>query len=201
MWLHFFCFSLIYCATLAAPHCTALGKVRVNFSSLSLVCLSSLSSLVSSRLVYWGWPFTPRSLITSKQRQILTWNFQGMFLRVKEHHSRRQEWPCHPCLWSGTLNVLQVPPFLTSSSWHTSNWDIVKDSIIGFVLKRIAALLGDLVIFLSPFLLIPLVLYFLHSCGPLAFFFQIGPPNGPSDGSPNGPPNGPPMVHWNQLLE
>ena len=36
-----------------------------------------------------------------------------MFLRVKEHHSWSQEWPCHPCLRSGTLNVLQVPPFLT----------------------------------------------------------------------------------------
>ena len=27
-------------------------------------------------------------------------------------------------LWSGTLNVLQVPPFLTPPSWHTSNKDI-----------------------------------------------------------------------------
>ena len=56
--------------------------------------------------------------------EISTPNFQGMFLRVKEHHSWRQEWPCHPCLRSGTLNVLQVPPFLTPPSWPSSNWDI-----------------------------------------------------------------------------
>ena len=48
--------------------------------------------------------------------KILIWNFQGRFLRAKEHHSWRQEWPCHPCLQSGTLNVLQVPPFLTPHS-------------------------------------------------------------------------------------
>ena len=38
-------------------------------------------------------------------------NFQGYFLLVK-HHSWRKDWPCHPYLWSGTLNVLQVLPFL-----------------------------------------------------------------------------------------
>ena len=35
-----------------------------------------------------------------------------------------QGWLCHPSLWSGTLNVLKVPSFLTPLSWHTSNWDI-----------------------------------------------------------------------------
>ena len=56
--------------------------------------------------------------------EISTQNFQGIFLGVKKHHSWRQEWPCPPCLRSGTLNVLQVPPFLTPPSWHTSNWVI-----------------------------------------------------------------------------
>ena len=56
--------------------------------------------------------------------EISTWDFQSMFLRVIEHHSWHQEWPCQPCLRAGTLNVCQVPPFLTPPSWHTSNWDI-----------------------------------------------------------------------------
>ena len=41
--------------------------------------------------------------------KILIWNFQGRLLRVKEHHSWCQEWPCHPCLQSGTVNILKVP--------------------------------------------------------------------------------------------
>ena len=56
--------------------------------------------------------------------EISTRNFQGILLGVKKHNSWRQEQPCPPCLRSGTLNVLQVPPFLTPPSWHTSNWDI-----------------------------------------------------------------------------
>ena len=56
--------------------------------------------------------------------EISAWNFQSIFLGVKNHHSWRQEWPYPPCLRSGTLNVLQVPPFLTPPSWHTSKWDI-----------------------------------------------------------------------------
>ena len=56
--------------------------------------------------------------------EISTRNFQGIFLGVKKHHSWHQEWPCPPCVWSGTLTVLQVPPFLTPHSWHISNNDI-----------------------------------------------------------------------------
>ena len=46
------------------------------------------------------------------------------FLGVKKHHSWHQEQSCPPCLRSGSLNVLQVPPYLTTPSWHTSNWDV-----------------------------------------------------------------------------
>ena len=56
--------------------------------------------------------------------EISTGNFQGIFHRVKVHHSWCQEHPCLPSLRSGTLNVLQVPPFLTPPSWHTSYWGI-----------------------------------------------------------------------------
>ena len=45
--------------------------------------------------------------------QISTQNFQGIFVRVKQDHPWHQGWPCPPNLWSGTLNVLQVPPFMT----------------------------------------------------------------------------------------
>ena len=55
---------------------------------------------------------------------ISTQNFQGIFLGIKEHQKWHWEWPYHPCIWSGTPNVLQVPPFLTPPTWHTSNWDI-----------------------------------------------------------------------------
>ena len=50
--------------------------------------------------------------------------FSGYLPWGKKHHSWHQEWPSPPCLRSGTLNVLQVPAFLTPPSWHTSNWDI-----------------------------------------------------------------------------
>ena len=59
-----------------------------------------------------------------KNTKMLTWNFQGIFLGVKQDHFWHQGWPCPPSLWSGTLNFLQVPPFLTPHSWHTSNKDI-----------------------------------------------------------------------------
>ena len=56
--------------------------------------------------------------------KISTRNFQGIFLRVDQGHPWCQEWPCPPSLWSGTLNVLQVPQFLIPPSWHTSCKDI-----------------------------------------------------------------------------
>ena len=56
--------------------------------------------------------------------EISTQKFQGTFIRVKKYPSWCQEWPCHPCLWSGALNVLQLPPFLIPPSWHTFHWDI-----------------------------------------------------------------------------
>ena len=67
-----------------------------------------------------SWPPIPDTLLIEISAQ----HFQSIILGVKKHHSWRQEWPCHPCLQSGTLNVLQVPPFLTHPFWHTSNWDI-----------------------------------------------------------------------------
>ena len=56
----------------------------------------------------------------------MTQNVQDMILGVYHGHPCRQGWPCPPSLASGTLNILQVPPFLTSPppSWHTSNKDI-----------------------------------------------------------------------------
>ena len=68
-------------------------------------------------------PFlTPPSWHTSNWD--INTKFSGYLPWGKKHHSWCQEWLCPPCLWSGTLNVLQVPPFLTPPSWHTSDWDI-----------------------------------------------------------------------------
>ena len=54
----------------------------------------------------------------------MTWNFQDMILGVYQGHPCCQGWLCLPSLWSGTLNILQVPSFLNPHSWHTSNKDI-----------------------------------------------------------------------------
>ena len=63
--------------------------------------------------------------ISPPKIKIMTRNLQDMILGVPQGHSWCQGWPCPPCLWSGTPNVLQVPLFLTPPpSWHTSNWDI-----------------------------------------------------------------------------
>ena len=63
-------------------------------------------------------------LISQPKIKIITQKFQDMILGVYQGHPCCQGWPCLPCLRSGTLNVLQVPPFLTPPSWHTSDWDI-----------------------------------------------------------------------------
>ena len=50
--------------------------------------------------------------------EISTPNFQGIFLGIKKHHSWPQEWQRPPWVWSGALNVLQVPSFWPPP-WHT----------------------------------------------------------------------------------
>ena len=67
-----------------------------------------------------SWPTLLETLLI----KISTQNFHGIFLGVKIHHSWCQEWPSPPCLWSGTLNVLQLPPSWPPLSWHISNKDI-----------------------------------------------------------------------------
>ena len=65
-----------------------------------------------------------QTLIILPKVKIMPQNFQHMMLGVYPVHQERHGWPCHPGLRSGTFNVLQVTPFLTPPSWHTSNWDI-----------------------------------------------------------------------------
>ena len=86
-------------------------------------CLSRLS--LSSRLVFLGgWPFTPKLFITSQNTKITAWNFQEMILVVHHGHKEHQAWPHYPCVKSGTLDVVQLPPFLTPHLGNTSNEDI-----------------------------------------------------------------------------
>ena len=73
-------------------------------------CSSSLPSFLTPN--YW-----PTS------NKMSTQNFQVIFLRVKQDHPWHQGWPCSPCLWSGSLNILNVftflkPPFLTHLWYH-----------------------------------------------------------------------------------
>ena len=75
-------------------------------------------------------PSTP--LLDTLPIEISTRNFQGIFLWVKKHHSWHQEQPCPPYLWFGTLTVLQVAPFLTQPSWHTSN-NVINMKISGYL--------------------------------------------------------------------
>ena len=117
LWLGMFCsvslwFGILHVVSLwlgivlplPIPCLTATGKVRF---------YSNFLSRLQYYYYYRAWLFTPRSLITSQQINILTWNFQSMFLRVKEHHSWNHESPRHPFCKSWTLNILQVTPFLT----------------------------------------------------------------------------------------
>ena len=66
----------------------------------------------------------PQSQKIQQKIKILTQNFQNMTLRVYQVHPYLHEWPCPPLIWSGTLNLLQVPPFSTPYSLHTSSKDI-----------------------------------------------------------------------------
>ena len=59
-------------------------------------------------------------------------NFSGYLPYGKKHHSWHQEWPCPPCLRSGTLTVLQVPVFLTRHSWHISN-NYINKKMLGYL--------------------------------------------------------------------
>ena len=54
----------------------------------------------------------------------MTGIFQDMILGVYWVHPKHHGWPCPPCLWSGTLNILQVPSFFAPNLWHPSYKDI-----------------------------------------------------------------------------
>ena len=84
---------------------------------------------MSSRYPSSWLPFHDTLLI-----KISTQNFQGIFLRVNKHHSWRQEWSCSPCLRSGTLNVLKVPPFLTPPLPETLQMKISTQNFQGIFL-------------------------------------------------------------------
>ena len=53
----------------------------------------------------------------------MTQNIQDMILEVYQVDPWCQGLHCPPSLLSGTLIVLQVPPWRTPHSWHTSNED------------------------------------------------------------------------------
>ena len=70
-------------------------------------------------------PHIPRLFPFQRAILLSTWNFHCIILKVKQHHPRHKGWQFPPSLQSGTINILQVPPFLTPHSWHPSNKDII----------------------------------------------------------------------------
>ena len=62
--------------------------------------------------------------ISPPKIKIMTQNLQDMILWIAQGHPWCQGWRCPPSLSPGTLNVLQVPPFLTPPSWPSSSWHI-----------------------------------------------------------------------------
>ena len=78
--------------------------------------ISSMTSrkTLSSKSPVWNqkhFPSTSHSWQTFNKN--INTKLSGYFPYVKKHHPWHQWWPCPPCLRSGTLNVLQVPPLLT----------------------------------------------------------------------------------------
>ena len=103
-----------------------LNNLHIYFS---LVCLNLCMSVCMSR---FGYVF--QALKFQPMIKIMPQNFQDMILEVYTVHQECHIWPCHPLLLSGSLNVLQVPPFMTPPSWHTSNLDI-NMKIFGMLLN------------------------------------------------------------------
>ena len=89
---------------------------------------------------YHGWPCPPSlqsgtlnvlqippgstPLLDTLIIKISTWNFQGVFLWVKQDSPWYEGWHCPQRLRSGTLNILQVPKWRIPLSWHTSTNNI-----------------------------------------------------------------------------
>ena len=51
-------------------------------------------------------------------REVSKWNSLVIFLRVKHNYLWHQWWPCPLDVLSGTLNVLEIDPFLTPHFWY-----------------------------------------------------------------------------------
>ena len=80
-------------------------KVIHDFKHDPVLQVSYQEPSTSSKYPHEGPPILDTVLIK------ITQNFQGIFLGVNQGHPWYQGCPCSPSLRSGTLNVLQVPPF------------------------------------------------------------------------------------------
>ena len=85
-------------------------------------CHPSLLSKTLNVLQIPPWRTPP--ILDTLLIKILTKNCQGIFLAFKHGNPWHQRWPCHPSILSGTVYILQVPPWRTPHSWHTLNKDI-----------------------------------------------------------------------------
>ena len=86
------------------------GK-RTSFMTSGMT-LSSMS-LVRNPHCPPSTPFLDPPFMTHFQLRYQHQMFRVTSFGQKKHHSWHKDWPCHPFLRAGTLNVLQVPPILT----------------------------------------------------------------------------------------
>ena len=98
-----------------------LGYLPCGQTRSSMTSRMTLSSMSPVRNPQCPPSTTMKALLETFLLKISTQNFQGTYLWVKQGHPWHQGWLCPPCLLSGTLNILQVPPWRTPHSWHTSN--------------------------------------------------------------------------------
>ena len=97
-----------------------LAILRISILNFCSVCMYHVSCHV----------FLPKQQICIylPKLKIMTRNLQNMILGVPQGHPWCQGWPCPPCLRSGTLNVIQVPPFLTLNLYQIPKLNKNDDS-------------------------------------------------------------------------
>ena len=112
MWCHFPFYVVSYQSV-----CQVMGfYVKVPFMS----CFSTYYSkchviyikFLQCIMYVWCHVFLTKQqiCISPPKIKIMTQNLQDMILGVPQGHPWCQEWPCPPCLQSGILNILEVPP-------------------------------------------------------------------------------------------
>ena len=98
-----------------------LNNFRIKIEQCLFVCLTLHLSVCPLPFCHVLW----HPHISAKNKDIATKTRRIWSLGSTKYIHDIKGWPCPPGLRSGTLlNVLQVPPWRTPHSWHTSKKDI-----------------------------------------------------------------------------